>query len=877
MKPHEAYNSIKKKKKPLNIFLFIILGFQILFIFLLDLNIPIPSFATKAFVSVIADGDSILIENLEYKFPSKFRAKKVILLSNENSDFQFYNVEIELDLPKIIFNELHLVRKLNIDNISFSRNGDTLLIKDTKLSLNKFNYFLKTKIFFNKVSIDIFGLINAKSLKELSRHLSLNIFSSDDRYNDTIAFKHLFDERFNFDLQSVFTLNNELEIRLSQVEKLSQKEMFREFIGKINTKVVEEKLVIEKNLCLKDFKFENPISFLNIERIDLQNRLIFANDIDTQIDHSSSFISPRIEGVFSGQLPDGFVCISGSLKDCSIFLFNDSEYCESFLSIDKSNNELKFLGNTSLVPKNCKLMFTNTRGSRKLISGDSLNLKINSSSSSLKVEELLQFDVTANNFSVLESPYGNFLCKGTISENLDIFVYNAFGDFGSSMVEGNFTQRWNPAYYQFIVDGSCQPTDLNQWMPSWWEGIWLDFNFTKDVPLGSFDIKGIWGENTTEAHTSGKVDSKDFSFRDMEFKNSTIEVSVDYNETLVNCLELTHEKGTISGSLKFPRRNAQSPYFLEFEFNGDYPLEKGRNVLGETVKSQISELNASLIDCEVKGKICRSDTSKTDHEIEIQISSAEDFQFKGIKIDEIKGLISYRNNLTSGNFDQLGFAGGRSSLSFDINNSNNSDTIFLNMNLKDMNTHRFINSLTPEMKVFNSPDKKFQEPDSKIEFEDNNGSFDLSLQAVGPLSNLLQFKGSGIFELKQKNLSQIDIFTPLLSVFDKFTLSAFDKLKLLPLLQNLKLPFISVSFETLNAVFTIDHENIHFSPLALNGAISSISSKGDLNLSNGELDLTGRINPAGNLPIPGLKEITDPFSKIVEFKVSGPWHNPKVE
>tara|TARA_X000000950_G_scaffold172088_1_gene209634 strand:- start:262 stop:1506 length:1245 start_codon:yes stop_codon:yes gene_type:complete len=414
-------------------------------------------------------------------------------------------------------------------------------------------------------------------------------------------------------------------------------------------------------------------------------------------------------------------------------------------------------------------------------------------------------------------------------------------------------------------------------MPSWWKGIWVDFNFTQDIPLGSFDIKGIWGENSTEAHTSGKVNSKDFSFRDMEFKNSAIEVSVDYNNTLVNCIELTHAEGTISGSLKFPRRNSQSPYFLELEFNGDYPLEKGRNVLGETIKSQISELNASLIDCEVKGKIGRSDTSNPDHEIEIKISSAEDFLFKGVKIDEIKGLLSYRNNLTSGNFNQLDFAGGRSSLSFDINNSNNSDTISVNMNLKDINTHRFINSLKPAIKVFNSQDLKVQESGSGLEFEDNNGNFDLSLQAVGPLSNLLQFKGSGILELKQKNLSQIDIFTPLLSVFDKFTLSAFDKLKLLPLLQNLKLPFVSVSFETLNAVFTIDHDNIHFSPLELNGAISSISSKGDLNLSNGELDLTGRINPAGNLPIPGLKEITDPFSKIVEFKVAGPWHNPTVE
>ncbi len=877
MKPHEAYNSLKKKKKLINTILFFILGFQVLFSFLLDVNIPIPSIVSKIFASIISDENQILIENLEYRFPNKFRANKINFSSTKNNSFQVDNAEIELDLMKIFFDELHLIRKLNIDYISLPTKGSNILISNVRLSLDRFNYFLKTKVLFNKATIDIFGLINTDSFNGLKKYFNLNLFRSEERFVDTISIEHLFDERFNCHLQGVFTLNNEFEISVSQVEKSAKKEIFRKFICKVKTKLVEEKLIIEKVLGLKDFEYGNLNNFINIKKIDLQTRLTFENGIDTQIEHSSSFESPEIEGIFSGELPNSFISINGSLDDCHICLFNDSEYCESFLSIDKSNNEFTFVGNTSVVPENCNLSLTNSRGTRKLISGDSLNIKINSSIYASKPEQLFQFDVIANNFSVLKSPYGNFLCEGTVNEDLDIFVYNAYGDFGSSTVEGNFTQRWNPAQYQFIVDGSCQPTDLNQWMPSWWKGIWVDFNFTQDIPLGSFSIKGIWGENSTEAHTSGKVYSKNFSFRDMEIKNSAIEVSVDFNDTLVKCVDLNHAEGTISGSLKFPRKNSQSPYFLELEFNGDYPLENGRNILGEKIKSQISELNASLIDCEVKGKIARSDTSNTDHEIEIKISSAEDFQFKGVKIDEIKGLLSYRSNLTSGNFNQLDFAGGRSSLMFDINNSNNSDTISVNMNLKDINTHRFINSLTPAIKVFNSQDLKVQRSGSSLELEDNNGSFDLSLQAVGPLSNLLQFKGSGILELKQKNLSQIDIFTPLLSVFDKFTLSAFDKLNLLTLIQNLKLPFVSVSFETLNAVFTIDHDNIHFSPLELNGPISSISSRGDLNLSSGEIDLTGRINPAGNLPIPGLKEITDPLSKIVEFKVAGPWHNPTVE
>ena len=64
MKPHEAYNSIKKKKGLFNLFLFIVLGSQILFIVLVDINIHLPSFATKVIASIISKESSIKIKNL---------------------------------------------------------------------------------------------------------------------------------------------------------------------------------------------------------------------------------------------------------------------------------------------------------------------------------------------------------------------------------------------------------------------------------------------------------------------------------------------------------------------------------------------------------------------------------------------------------------------------------------------------------------------------------------------------------------------------------------------------------------------------------------------------------------------------------------------
>ena len=35
-------------------------------------------------------------------------------------------------------------------------------------------------------------------------------------------------------------------------------------------------------------------------------------------------------------------------------------------------------------------------------------------------------------------------------------------------VQGTYSQEWSPLNYEFVLNGQCNPTDINNWMGEWW-------------------------------------------------------------------------------------------------------------------------------------------------------------------------------------------------------------------------------------------------------------------------------------------------------------------------------------------------------------------------------------------------------------------------
>ena len=180
---------------------------------------------------------------------------------------------------------------------------------------------------------------------------------------------------------------------------------------------------------------------------------------------------------------------------------------------------------------------------------------------------------------------------------------------------------------------------------------------------------------------------------------SSIDILVDSNQTIVNCHNLIHNNGEINGSLYFPRKNKNTPYSLEFDFEGDYPLNEGRNLFGKSVISELSEINATLIECKAVGKIVKPEFDQVDHHLILDIYETENFKFKDIPIQEIKGTISYKEKIISGEIEHFSIANGDAHLSFDLNKKSTPNTLNFSTNLKKIDT-REISRINPRRIIF---------------------------------------------------------------------------------------------------------------------------------------------------------------------------------
>ena len=96
-----------------------------------------------------------------------------------------------------------------------------------------------------------------------------------------------------------------------------------------------------------------------------------------------------------------------------------------------------------------------------------------------------------------------------VSSSLSVYIDDARGKMGRSEVSGKYFQKWNPAKFRFLLNGSCYP-DVDNWLGIWWSPIWKDLYSHKKIPVGNFPISGIWAWITRQFITNGRVKTGKF-------------------------------------------------------------------------------------------------------------------------------------------------------------------------------------------------------------------------------------------------------------------------------------------------------------------------------------------------------------------------------
>jgi hypothetical protein len=873
MDPRRAYNSFRTLKQKLNLFLLLLLLFQVVFIINSFVAVKVPNFLINYLVPQLFQSNNVKIGSTYFTAPNLINFQKLEFYEKTNkSKISIDNLSIKLNsyftysmeaIDEIIINEIKIIHNNKFLN---SEIDNFILLRKN----NKFN------VIFNynnrKLSSSVKGVINNKyaaknftkfkNNKQFKNEYSNKIFQFiDDHF---ISFKNT-DNKIQ--LSCVFFIDNLSSFKIiqdSSHRKSSNLEGFN-FLWNFDLKQNSSYPVLLNIKKVTLPIFESEFEFKKISSSLLK---VVSNSKNDNSNYFAEFQFESINsiGKFIGKIPNAYLNLSkkDELIDMTIISDSNATTCSNILKFGLENDLFSINGQNTIIPDLINVRVKSEDSYSRIIKGDLLNLNFSNPFPLSLNDSRNNIWITAKAFSVLNSAFGDYNASGIIKDDISLFLTKVSGKLGHSVLNGSFSQEWRPMIFNFILEGNCLPTDINNWLGQWWDNLWLDFKFNNhDVPYGKFQITGNWMESSN-SYTNGVIKSQNFSYKGTPIENSTINLIVDNNKTYIASKNIEHSFGSIDGEISIPHKKNKSLLPIKYSLSGIYPINSGKKTFGPIIEDYLNDFNLSFLTINSTGLLHEVHNKKhssvdlQDNYI-IQVSTDQNGTWNGINFSSINGTIKSDSNRLILNFPTIKLADGLLSLTLDSNLTSKEN--YLKLSLKNTEILKLYKSIV-----------SFQNLTGNVLFsEDNatsftkNGIIELSLNAHGVSNNLMSFKGSGLIRIKDKKLNQINLLGFI-----------SDGLSKLPL----PFPSGTLKFNTLEGLFELNNGKITFDNLVLKGHLSKVASKGSLDLQSGNLDILTKIHLIGNFPIPILSQITklaDPISIIPELKITGHWTNPNWE
>ena len=853
MNPHKAYNFRRIYDKKFFILVFILI-FQFIIYFSKNNFFKVPDLIVSHFSKSYFPHTGLTVSDIFIKPDKTF---SIDYLSGRTGTVSFKIENIILKLDKDLSFKINNLLNLNIKKIDLTISDSKLSLKDVYLrkvgNEFRYNFILTNK--FSKIKCN--GMINNQAL------ITFSNFKNDkgQKYTEFINnFQQFIKLQYSKieSSENLLTLllncniNQDIIVHAHQLNSTKNTSIYFEGLSSL----IKIPFLDPKNIIVSLFIKNQNIFFKNtlitVKNLRFKRKESMNNEYDS---HHLYFIS-NDKFIFSGDIEGNMNGVNiyieeenHEIKTSFISDSNESEISKE-LNFNQLNKKFSLTGISQIYPYNFNLLFKKNNQFRNIIKGEKIRISLNA-----KKDVVSHIDFNAINFSVLDSPPGNYKGEGILDDNFSFEFSKSFASIGNSLVQGSFHQDFFPHRYSFRVSGDCEPNDLNNWFGNWWRKLWSEFHFHQNsIPHGDFKIDGIWGKSE-EFHLFGIVKTNDISFRDLKLNQTEISIKVDENSSLISSPKITHEFGDISGRIKIPRINNKKDT-ITYQLDGNFPVNNGVKVFGPEIEDYINDLNSSDINISSHGSIPiqsnESNESFTTNSsaYEINFSTDKNGSWNGIKYNMIRGKITSVDDNFSIHIPQM--ISGSSELSFK-SNFYDMDKYLVSLNLKDT---PFDKILTSAVHYQNSTKKSILP--NNFDYHDNlTGLVNLSFNGQGSVLDFSSLKGSGKLVVSDKNLRRIQLLG---------TLS--ESLDILPI----PLPIGTLNFNELSGYFNLENDKMHFDKLILSSLLSKLTSKGYVNFNSGTINFTSNLNIVGNL-IPFVDKI-DPLSIISDIKLSGHWEKP---
>jgi hypothetical protein len=882
VRPNKSYLSLYKGKGRGNRLLFFLFATQVLLLSLLRITIPIPvKFAEKLLEDYETKGISFDVEQVALSFPDEITVSKLVILKDGHKTAVVNELKIQYPFFKLPWGEWKDLKGVYAKSIALHAIAEAqpcLRVDDLSIQRKKNEkHFLSAFIHSNHSFLNMKGSFDFDYLKSLfeatpekQHHFELS--DSMDRvlsYVDEL--RSALKQTGTLHLQSFVNGSPNGELNLSQwdggrsepignlrglraVLQISTQDD-KPHVASLKAELKDLSIRRESIVTiLRDLSFSNPsIKFQHL------------NTLRNNFGESSLRIGEiELRGKMEGRLP-AFSIISNSAKGLEEgMFFSDSNRTKVALGY-QCDSLVSLHGEAHFTPKSFDLYCNTKKGRLRVIDGDECTLTLFRNEAYERAVAPMHFRATTPRLSVMETPDGAFSLKGMIAPDYSISVNSAWGKMGRCEVTGSYSQSWFPHNFRFLLKGECLPTDINNWLGSWWKSFWTDFSFGETTPWGDFSISGDWGSFGTDTISYGMVRTQKLSYRNLAVSKSSILVESDSNQTSVRAI-IRHKEGQLQGNLSFPRNTRSMRKLLSFDFNGDYPLDTGRKAFGPEVERHLTDFNATNLLCEASGSIFKplNDASGESNETnyKIKISTDQNASLWNIPTEYIHGgEITYKNLVTKGEFPSIGLGNGKATLEFTLGEDGENHLLDFDFDLKGAERTALVAAMS-KVRVLDQDSRKHIMGNVEST-KDSTGKIDLSIHAKGPVDDFLQFKGGGHIRLVEKNLQKVNLLGEISERLDAI---------------KLPIPSGSFSFEMLEIPFSLEYDQIYSDKILLTGPLSRLEADGRLNLVSGEIDVTSRLKLIGNLKIPILKKIinaVDPLSKITKIRIYGDWKDPK--
>ncbi|MDG1325820.1 MAG: AsmA-like C-terminal region-containing protein [Opitutales bacterium] len=867
MDPSKAYKSFHKYRQTINIFLLLLLFSQLLVLYISIKGIRVPSSILKTFITLPNDC-KISFKDVNFKFPNRIQTEKIEV--NLSKKLQVHVNNLTLVQGTYIPNSLESFSTLKAEMIkcNFIKSNHSIILSNVTVNVKRNHLNISLFIDTGKTLIKTKGRIKLSAILSNPERSNFNL---DSLLTKIESFSNLIQKNLldinptnKVELLCVFEINENINFSLIQIDSSDTNSLISG-LKTIGTFDLTNSKMYRISTQIENLRIPLPNTNIELEGTKIFLSKINSNSKDSRLHHFAKFNTNSIifDGILNGSTSNLSISLN-SYEDNScltIILDNNSSNCSNFLKLNSKDTAFSIVGFNNFVPDLLDFKIIKNNKKFDLFTGDLIKFDMNSFSNIDDSDFKNYISFYGNNVSVLDAPYGNYFGTGTLDENLNLTFKDVYGKMGHSSVQGKYSQEWSPYNYNFILNGQCNPTDINNWMGEWWSEIWTNFDFNVDnVPYGDFIISGAWGDESNHS-TRGEINASNFKYKELGLTNSNIDINVDPKQTSLSFNLLEHSKGRIKGHVKIPRKAYHSE-LLNYKMIGDFPLNDGKKIFGNVVESFLDDFNLTSLIVETHGDVDiwsnnNNFPTTTDDDFHIFTHTDQNGSWNGIGFSNFNGIIKKEANSLTVDYPVIKSCSGNISLLIDSNLSNkfsNIDLKFSNLKAKEL-FDSFIS--------YQSKTKKVPLSDKNSTSISKNGIVDFNIKATCTNFDFTSLNGTGKIKVKDKELSKIRLLGILSNGLDELPIP---------------LPSGTLKFNTLEGLFEIENGIVTFDRLVLSGLLSKVLSSGNINLESGELNIKSKIQLIGNVPIISkIVQIADPLAVFAEIKITGPWNDPKWE